>query len=83
MAYAITDACKKDYLCATECSTNAIHPLSYEDGAGAATQLFINPDECIDCGSCIAICPSNAIFPLDELPEDKAEFAEINAAYFH
>jgi hypothetical protein len=28
------------------------------------------------------VCQSNAIFPIDELPADKAAFAEKNAAYF-
>jgi len=83
MAYVITDACQKDFLCATECTTTAIHPMSDEAGADTVTQLFINPDECIDCGNCISICPSNAIFPIDELPADKAEFAEKNAAHFN
>ena len=83
MAYVITDACQKDFLCASECSTSAIHPTSDESGADTVTQLFINPDECIDCGNCLSICPSNAIYPIDELPDDKAEFAEKNAAYFH
>jgi NAD-dependent dihydropyrimidine dehydrogenase PreA subunit len=82
MAYVITDACVKDFLCAPECSTNAIHPMSDEEGADAVSQLFINPDECIDCGSCVAVCPSDAIFPIDELPADKAAFAEKNAAHF-
>lgn len=81
MAYVITDACVKDFLCATECSTYAIHPTKDEPNADT-TQLFINPDECIDCGNCISICPSGAIYPLDELPADKADFAEKNAAHF-
>ncbi len=83
MAYVITDLCVKDFLCATECSTFAIHPVRDEAGADTATQLFINPDECIDCGNCIAVCPSNAIYPIDDLPSDKAAFAAKNAAYFH
>jgi NAD-dependent dihydropyrimidine dehydrogenase PreA subunit len=82
MPYVITDACQKDFLCATECATTAIHPLSDEADANTVSQLFINPDECIDCGSCISICPSNAIYPIDELPADKADFAEKNAAHF-
>ena len=82
MAYVITDACVKDFLCAAECPSNAVRPLSDEAGADSVTQLFINPDECIDCGNCISVCPSNAIFPIDELPADKAAFVEKNAAYF-
>jgi NAD-dependent dihydropyrimidine dehydrogenase PreA subunit len=83
MAYVITDACVKDFLCAAECTTNAIHPMSDETGADTVPHLYINPDECIDCGNCISICQSNAIFQIDELPADKADFVEKNAAYFH
>lgn len=84
MAYVITDACIKDFVCAPECSTAAIAPASASDAAAATvSQLFINPDECIDCGNCQSICPSGAIFAIDDLPADKAEFAEKNAAYFN
>lgn len=82
MPYAITDACAKDFLCAESCSTYAIHPAKDEAGADTATQLFINPEECIDCGNCVATCPSNAIYPIDELPADKTDFAAKNAAHF-
>jgi len=84
MAYVITDACTKDFLCAEACATFAIHPTAEEtEAAEAVTQLFINPDECIDCGNCAANCPSGAIFSVDELPADKTEFAQKNAAYFN
>lgn len=82
MAYVITDACVKDYLCVDSCSTYAIHPAKDEAGTEEVSQLFINPEECIDCGNCISTCDSNAIFVADELPADKAEFAAKNAAYF-
>jgi ferredoxin len=29
----------------------------------------INPDDCIDCGSCVAECPVEAIYPENEMPE--------------
>jgi NAD-dependent dihydropyrimidine dehydrogenase PreA subunit len=45
--------------------------------------LFINPDECIDCGNCASICPSGAIFAEDDLPAEKAYFAGKNKAYFN
>jgi ferredoxin len=82
MAYVITDACTMDFVCATECATAAIAPTSAGDAAGVS-QLFINPDECIDCGNCASVCPSNAIFSLDDLPADKAGFADKNKAYFN
>jgi NAD-dependent dihydropyrimidine dehydrogenase PreA subunit len=45
-------------------------------------QLNINPDDCIDCGSCASLCAQNAIYPEADLPADKAHFAEKNRAYF-
>jgi NAD-dependent dihydropyrimidine dehydrogenase PreA subunit len=45
--------------------------------------LFINPDECIDCGNCASICAQEAIFSIDDLPADKAQFAAKNKAYFN
>ena len=84
MAYVITDACIKDYIYASECATAAIAPASAGDPAAAGlSQLFINPDECIDCGNCASICSSGAIFAEDELPADKAQFAAKNKAYFN
>jgi NAD-dependent dihydropyrimidine dehydrogenase PreA subunit len=83
MAYVVTDACTKDFVCAAECATFAIHPNPGEPGADEASQVYINPDECIDCGNCISICPSGAIFAEDDLPADKAHFAARNAAYFN
>ena len=83
MAYVITDACIKDFLCVEECSTAAIAPAAADPAAGTVSQVFINPDECIDCGNCASVCENNAIFSLDELPADKAAFAEKNKAYFN
>ena len=83
MAYVVTDACSKDFICVEECSTAAIAPSASDAAAANVSQVFINPDECIDCGNCAAVCPSVAIFVADELPADKAEFAAKNAAYFN
>jgi len=82
MAYVVTDACIKDFVCVAECATAAISPQAGDEAAGTVSQVFINPDECIDCGNCASICEQNAIFPEAELPADKAEFAGKNRAYF-
>jgi NAD-dependent dihydropyrimidine dehydrogenase PreA subunit len=82
MAYVVTDACTKDFVCAAECATAAIAPVAGDPNAGTVAQVFINPAECIDCGNCASICAQNAIFAEDELPADKADFAEKNRAYF-
>jgi NAD-dependent dihydropyrimidine dehydrogenase PreA subunit len=83
MAYVVTDACTKDFVCVAECATAAIAPTAADPAAGTVSQVFINPDECIDCGNCAEICAQNAIFPGDDLPADKAHFAEKNRAYFN
>ena len=82
MVYVITDAFTKDFVCVAECATAAIAPQAGDPAAETVSQVYINPDECIDCGNCASICAQNAIFVADELPADKAHFAEKNRAYF-
>ncbi len=82
MAYVITDACVKDFVCVAECATSAIAPAVGDPAAGTVSQVYINPDECIDCGNCASLCANGAIFAESDLPEDKASFAEVNRVYF-
>jgi len=82
MAYVITDTCAKDNLCFDSCPNGSIGPNPDDAKYAQATQLFINPEECLDCGACVAACPTNSIFAADELPEDKKDFAAKNAAFF-
>jgi len=83
MAYVITDTCTKDELCVQACPVDCIHPKGDEAGFAEAPQLYVKPDECIDCGACIPVCPTNSIFVLEELPEEYTRFADINAAHFN
>ena len=55
MPYVITDACidVKDKSCLMACPVDCI----YEGGR----TLYIQPDECIDCGLCETVCPVAAI----------------------
>ncbi len=82
MAYVIIDTCTKDMACVDACPVDCIHPKQDEPDIDSVPQLYINPDECIDCGACVPVCPTNSIFVLEELPADKAQFAEINANYY-
>jgi ferredoxin len=41
--------------------------------------LYIDPDECIDCGACATECPVEAIFHEDNVPEPWREFITLNA----
>jgi ferredoxin len=82
MAYVIIDTCTKDNLCVEACPVDCIKPLEDDDDYEEVEQLFIHPEECIDCGACIPVCPTESIYVLEETPDDKQEFIEKNAAYF-
>jgi NAD-dependent dihydropyrimidine dehydrogenase PreA subunit len=82
MAYTITDTCTKDELCVEACPTDCIHPKKDDEKFEAATQLYVDPNGCIDCGACVPVCPVSAIFALDDLPDKWAPFAQKNTDYF-
>jgi ferredoxin len=42
--------------------------------------LYIDPDECIDCGACIPQCPVEAIFYEDDVPAKWMNYIALNAA---
>jgi ferredoxin len=41
--------------------------------------LYIDPDECIDCGACVPECPVEAIFDESQVPEDQHDWIAVNA----
>ena len=45
-------------------------------------KLYIDPETCIDCGACVPVCPVQAIFPLEELPEKWANYTQIDADWY-
>jgi len=84
MAYVIAEPCigQKDASCVEVCPVDCIHPTPDEEGFEAATQLFIDPEECIDCDACVEACPVDAIFPEDLLPAQWADYVQRNAERF-
>ena len=82
MAYVITDACVKDFVCVAECATSAIAPAVGDPAAATVPQVYVNPDECIDCGNCASVCAQNAVYAQSDLPTAKEHFAGINKLYF-
>jgi ferredoxin len=44
--------------------------------------LYIHPDECVDCGACEPVCPTQAIFYEDDLPAQWADYRQANADFF-
>ena len=79
MAYIITETCidLKDRSCVDVCPVDCII-----DGGDEDRQLYINPDECIDCGACVDPCPVAAIYPEDEVPAEHKRFIVWNYHYF-
>ena len=82
MAYVITELCSKDALCVDVCPVYCFHPRKDEAGFEESKQLFVSPDDCIDCGACVPVCPVSAIFPVEELPDDFKSFVEVNASHY-
>ncbi|MEV8345412.1 ferredoxin [Streptomyces niveus] len=64
MTYVIAQPCVdlKDKACVEECPVDCI----YE----GPRKMYINPDECVDCGACEPVCPVEAIFYEDALPDE-------------
>jgi NAD-dependent dihydropyrimidine dehydrogenase PreA subunit len=79
MTYTITTPCLdvQDQACVEVCPVDCIH---FDEGKDR--MLYINPDECIDCGACEPACPVTAIFAEDDVPADQAPFKEINVLWF-
>ena len=84
MTYVISEPCigVKDASCVEVCPVDCIHPTPDESEWTLHQQLYIDPDECIDCDACVVSCPVDAIAPQDEVPPEWQAYIEINAAYF-
>ena len=82
MAYVITAACTKEASCVDVCPVDCIHPTPNERGYANAPQLYINPDECIDCGACENSCPVTAIYAEAAVPRQWRQAIAINASVF-
>ena len=79
MTYVITDPCLEtlDQSCVEVCPVDCIH---FEEGVDR--KLYIDPDECIDCGACEPVCPVTAILSDDQVPVDQVKYTEIDALWF-
>ncbi len=80
MTYIITEPCidVKDLTCVDVCPVDCIYGADDPNDR----MLYINPDECIDCAACEPVCPVNAIFAEEEVPEHWAKWTPVNYDYF-
>jgi NAD-dependent dihydropyrimidine dehydrogenase PreA subunit len=76
MTYVIGRECidVMDRSCVQDCPVDCI----YE----GERSLYINPDECVDCGACKLICRVGAIHYETDLPDDQLAHLSDNAAFF-
>lgn len=83
MAYVIVDTCTKDQICVDVCPVDCIKEGVFTDSDGKKyDMLFINPDECIDCGVCEPECPTNSIYADGSVPDGLKHFVRINREAF-
>ena len=64
----------KDRGCIDECPVDCI----YEGDR----MLYIHPDECVDCGACEPVCPVEAIYYEDDVPEEWSQYYTANVEFF-
>ncbi|MDF1800955.1 MAG: ferredoxin family protein [Planctomycetota bacterium] len=85
MPHIIAEPCvnTKDTACVEVCPVDCIHPTRDAPEFAEAKMLYINPDECIDCGACIPECPVDAIFDEVDLPGQWQEYIKINEDWFN
>ena len=76
MPYVITEPCigEKDESCLAVCPVDCIYDIG--------KMRVINPDECIDCGACEPVCPVEAIFYEDDVPEQWKDYTAANYEFF-
>jgi len=73
MAYVVTDGCVRCKFtdCVEACPVDCFHE--------AENMLVIDPEECIDCGACVAECPVEAIFLDEDVPAGMEAYIDLNA----
>ncbi|MEE9181673.1 MAG: ferredoxin family protein [candidate division NC10 bacterium] len=76
MTFIIAEPCVnvKDRACVDVCPVECIY--EGED------QLYIKPDECIDCAACVPECPVTAIFEESAVPDEWKSYIAKNYEYF-
>lgn len=72
MTFVVTSNCKGCRFtdCVAVCPVECFH--------GDGEMLYIDPEECIDCGACVPECPVEAIYDEAQLPDDQQEWLKIN-----
>ena len=77
MSFIIGSKCieVKDRACIEACPVDCIHE--------GLAQMFIHPDDCINCGACIPACPVEAIWDDEAMAIRMGDEASVHANYKH
>ena len=62
------------------CPVDCIYEYTGSDTEKFPNQLYIHPDECIDCGACEPECPWQAIFEEPAVPDRLKDDIDLNHA---
>ncbi len=81
MTWVVTSLCRDcvDLSCVEVCPVDCIYEYTGDDRKTFPNQLYIEPEECIDCGVCGPECPWEAIFEDEQVPSVLAEDTALNA----
>jgi ferredoxin len=61
------------------CPVDCIYTYNGSDADSFPNQLYIDPEECINCGVCEPECPWEAIFEDEQVPEVFRDDIALNA----
>ena len=94
MSFIIGKKCEGvcDTACVEVCPVDCIHGPIKNDNRGQEVQnmtkdelkglqLYINPDECINCGACLDECPVEAIYDEEEVAIAEGELEAVKKNY--
>jgi ferredoxin len=81
MTWVITSLCRDclDMSCVEVCPVDCIVEYKGKQGGNWPGQLYIDPEECINCGVCEPECPWEAIFEDEQVPEVFNSDIDLNA----
>ncbi|UGT55845.1 ferredoxin [Nocardia asteroides] len=76
MTFVVGAACVDvlDRACIEECPVDCIFV--------GDRMAYIQPDECTECGACEPVCPVEAIYYVDDMPEGQEAFVAENRRFF-
>ncbi len=92
MSFIIGSPCVStcDTACVAVCPVDCIHgPIDIEGRGeevagmtiGPKDMLYINPEECIDCGACLPECPVDAFYDDEDSAIKNGELESVNKNY--